>query len=591
MTSRISIEKRDLHLAPLQDAQDFTQNIPSDIASKILSFVSDSDLSTVKLLNRQWRVYAQGEMFFRLEKCLNESLRQIEPFLAVIQPHLLEEGYSKCYDSFVRLQECKKTLKTNSCQNREHIQSLIVATKEVIDQARRTLILSLASSTTAFNPVQEGSLLNTLVNLEGDFKHIIPLARATQWINVDVEHVVIANTRLETFDETLTSYFFNPVHPPLSELVIGDILAVVDPEVHKILMVKLLSTDESLVDRFIKRFSKQDRDYIFQNWTSIMIARGDFDGAKEKIKCIKDECFKSNALKTLVTAFIQCGQTDEALKTLRGVNYLNVKVREQLIREITQSYSFSEEQLRSPEVIAAFLVNIQAAIDKENLPIFYKSFFGSVFVSVENQLDQLKAYIADKLIERGEFGLVMLIATDRTLRNPELSKDVRSKIFQSYLQALPQDSSAKDLAVEGFLNEFPYFKQTEFMVYLIISMLEHGFYENALICLKNCPKGCKVRFYNYEYLQVHLENFIKIYIQQEDYSKVLSLSYYIDRRNDILFYCILNKVDQLQEGAFEERWSRMINECFPELSLEDKNCLEVYKKVHMSRLPLDTKRK
>lgn len=587
MTSHISAGKKGIgyYAEPLSSPQDFTRNLPPELVYKILSFLPSSALREMKLVNRQWRVYVQHEMLFRCKKRLNETVHQIEPLLAPIQPHVKQEDV----DAFIRLKESQEAFETSNRSDLEEMQSSINQAEEILNRFRRPFILSLASSETAFDPVQENSLLNILVDLDGELKLIIRLARVVQDIKrVETEFMAVA--RVGQYRAIFEGPFLNSLNPQVSELVIADIVALVNPEAGKILMVQLLSTNECLVGQFIKQFKGKDRDFIFKNWVTIMIARNDFDGAEEKIKHIQTEEFKLEAMEKLVVAFIQNNFLDKALEVFRRIhNHQNLESRKSLVIGLVNAVEFSEEKLRSPEGIALFLKNMQVILEKQDLPAFYTSFFSKASSSFGNQLARLKADIAENLIEHREFPLVMLIATDRTLSNQEFTKDLQSKIFHNYLQTLPQDSVAKDLAIKTFLKEFPYFQQTGFRAYLIVSMLEHGLYEDALIQLKNSPRGFKDRSYSYEYLQVHLEEFINAYIKQEDYRKVLELSRYIEVRNQILFSCILDKVDQSQEGSFEERWSRVINEVFPELSLEDKQFLEVYKQAHISRLPLDTK--
>lgn len=323
-------------------------------------------------------------MSSRLKKRLNETCHQIKDILKTIQLHISQEGYDKVRNDFQRLQSLKETLATSRGLDSSNVQSFINKTELELKNFRRFLISSLTSSATALNPVEENSLLNTLVDLDGELKLIITLAQVVQNIQRVKETEPMAATRVEYYKEIFEGPFLNSLNPQVLELVIADIVALVNPEASKILMVQLLSINESLVGQFIKQFKEKERDFIFRNWVVIIISRNDFDGAEEKIKHIQTEEFKLEAMEKLVVAFIQNNFLDKALEVFRRINnHQQLESRKSLVIGLVKAVEFSEEKLRSPEGIALFLKNMQVILDKQDLPTFYTSFFLGLLVHLE----------------------------------------------------------------------------------------------------------------------------------------------------------------------------------------------------------------
>jgi len=285
----------------------------------------------------------------------------------------------------------------------------------------------------------------------------------------------------------------------------------------------------------------------------------------------------------LIETLIKKNRIHEALETFEGVDYLSVISRKNLVRQIASSIHFSEQDLRSVEVITTCFIYFASKLNEQDFPIFYENFFRDPFALVKDQLDQLKASLADKLVEQGKFGLAMLVIIDKIIYNQDLIADVRSKILRGYLNALPQDSVEKALAIEEFLKQFSYLQQTGFRVYLTIAMLRCELYKDALIQLEKIPKSRS--FGGYEYLQVHLEKVINNYIQHSDYKKVLTLSNYIDSRLWVLFSCVLARAQKIEEGSLEQRLIQSRQECFPELSSDEQVRLEGHIQSHLKRAP------
>ena len=563
----------------LPPAQDFTKALPTEVALRILSFMRSSDVSSVLGVNKRWRDLATCDLVSRDIHDLDLCVLQIRPLLTRIEQHIPTDDSSKFQKIFETLQKNQMELKTNKQQDLE----FIFNTKEVLALFRRELIKSLSVSTTAFNEEEQDSLLTRPIPLKGEFEHLIKLAQATAEIAFIVEDEFIPSVRHRAFNETFQAIFPNLLENPLPELCIRDIVSVVEPEASKLLMTKLLLINEPLVAKLIQLLSDRDKDTLFQEWAAVKIANGDFIGAKEKIASIKDTSLKSRVLIMMIETLIKNDKTDEALEVFKEVDYFPIPSRKNLVAQIARSIRFSEPDLRSSQVVNKCFIYFTSKLQQQDFPIFYETFFRDPFSLVKDQLDQLKASLADKLVEQGEFELAILIAMDKVFYNQELIAHVRSKVFYGYLNTLPQDSAEKALAIEEFLKQFSYLQQTGFRAYLTIAMLRCELYEDALIQLEKFPKNRN--FCGYEYRQVHLEEVINNHIQKSDYQKVLTLSNYIDSPSWMLFSCVLHRAEKVEEGSFKQRLIQARQECFPDLSSDKLARLEGYIQSHLERAP------